>query len=48
MGGADGDEALGNGKNLAFWAILILLLVTLFSVFQEGSSSGWYCRPFGL
>jgi len=40
MGGADGDKTLGNGKNLAFWAILILLLVTLFSVFQEGSSSG--------
>ena len=31
---------MGNAKNLAFWAILILLLVTLFSVFQDGSSSG--------
>jgi cell division protease FtsH len=30
---------LGNGKNLAFWAILILLVVTLFSVFQEGGTS---------
>jgi len=30
---------VGNAKNLAFWAILILLLVTLFSVFQQGSSS---------
>ncbi|MEO0819600.1 MAG: ATP-dependent zinc metalloprotease FtsH [Pseudomonadota bacterium] len=28
---------MGNAKNLAFWAILILLLVTLFSVFQDGS-----------
>jgi len=28
---------LGNAKNLAFWAILILLLVTLFSVFQDGN-----------
>ena len=30
---------MGNAKNLAFWAILILLLVTLFSVFQEGGGS---------
>jgi len=30
---------LGNAKNLAFWAILILLLVTLFSVFQDGAGS---------
>ncbi|MEM1384524.1 MAG: ATP-dependent metallopeptidase FtsH/Yme1/Tma family protein, partial [Pseudomonadota bacterium] len=30
---------MGNAKNLAFWAILILLLVTLFSVFQDGSRS---------
>jgi cell division protease FtsH len=30
---------LGNAKNLAFWAILILLLVTLFSVFQQGGSA---------
>ncbi|MEM9781980.1 MAG: ATP-dependent zinc metalloprotease FtsH [Pseudomonadota bacterium] len=31
---------MGNAKNLAFWAILILLLVTLFSVFQDGSGNG--------
>ncbi|MGF1447160.1 MAG: ATP-dependent zinc metalloprotease FtsH [Pikeienuella sp.] len=31
---------MGNAKNLAFWAILILLLVTLFSVFQDGAGSG--------
>ena len=31
---------MGNPKNLAFWAILILLLVTLFSVFQDGTSTG--------
>ncbi|MBK0399353.1 ATP-dependent zinc metalloprotease FtsH [Limibaculum sp. M0105] len=31
---------MGNAKNLAFWAILILLLVTLFSVFQDGSPAG--------
>ncbi len=37
--GDSGDETLGNAKNLAFWAILILLLVTLFSVFQEGGGS---------
>ncbi|MEM6972197.1 MAG: ATP-dependent zinc metalloprotease FtsH [Pseudomonadota bacterium] len=30
---------MGNAKNLAFWAILILLLVTLFSVFQDGSNT---------
>jgi len=30
---------LGNAKNLAFWVILILLLVTLFSVFQDGGST---------
>jgi cell division protease FtsH len=30
---------LGNAKNLAFWAILLLLLVTLFSVFQDGGST---------
>ena len=30
---------MGNAKNLAFWAILLLLLVTLFSVFQDGSST---------
>ncbi|MEM1345403.1 MAG: ATP-dependent metallopeptidase FtsH/Yme1/Tma family protein, partial [Pseudomonadota bacterium] len=30
---------MGNAKNLAFWAILILLLVTLFSVFQDGGRS---------
>ncbi|HUF55956.1 MAG TPA: ATP-dependent metallopeptidase FtsH/Yme1/Tma family protein, partial [Thermohalobaculum sp.] len=28
---------MGNAKNLAFWAILLLLLVTLFSVFQDGA-----------
>jgi len=28
---------VGNAKNLAFWAILILVLVTLFSVFQDGT-----------
>ena len=27
---------MGNAKNLAFWAVVILLLVALFSVFQEG------------
>ncbi len=31
---------MGNAKNLAFWAILILLLVTLFSVLQDGTGSG--------
>ncbi|MEO0621313.1 MAG: ATP-dependent zinc metalloprotease FtsH [Pseudomonadota bacterium] len=31
---------MGNAKNLAFWAILILLLVTLFSVFQDGAGNG--------
>ena len=30
---------MGNAKNLAFWAILILLLVTLFSVFQGGGAT---------
>tara|TARA_B100002003_G_C14132881_1_gene544831 strand:- start:244 stop:2163 length:1920 start_codon:yes stop_codon:yes gene_type:complete len=30
---------LGNAKNLAFWAVVILLLVALFSVFQEGGGS---------
>jgi len=30
---------LGNAKSLAFWVILILLLVTLFSVFQDGGST---------
>src|SRR5690606_2619516 len=28
---------MGNAKNLVFWAILILLMVTLFSVLQDGS-----------
>jgi len=38
---------LGNAKNLAFWAILILLLVTLFSVFQDGAgNSGGRSMPF--
>ena len=27
---------MGNAKNLAFWAVVILLLVALFSVFQQG------------
>ena len=31
---------LGNAKNLVFWAILILLMVTLFSVLQDGSGTG--------
>ena len=30
---------MGNAKNLAFWAVVILLLVALFSVFQEGGGS---------
>ena len=30
---------MGNAKSLAFWVILILLLVTLFSVFQDGGST---------
>jgi cell division protease FtsH len=34
-----GDNTLGNPKNLAFWAILLLLLVTVFSVFQGGGGS---------
>jgi cell division protease FtsH len=37
--GKIGDDILGNVKNLAFWAILLLLLVTLFSVFQDGSAT---------
>ena len=38
---------MGNAKNLAFWAILILLLVTLFSVFQDGAgNSGGRSMPF--
>ena len=31
---------MGNAKNLVFWGILILLLVTLFSVLQDGTGSG--------
>jgi len=31
---------LGNAKNLIFWGILILLLVMLFSVLQDGGSAG--------
>ncbi|MEM9060897.1 MAG: ATP-dependent zinc metalloprotease FtsH [Pseudomonadota bacterium] len=31
---------MGNAKNLVFWGILILLMVTLFSVLQDGSGSG--------
>jgi cell division protease FtsH len=30
---------LGNAKNLAIWAVVILLLVALFSVFQESGSN---------
>ncbi|SES80661.1 ATP-dependent zinc metalloprotease FtsH [Oceanicella actignis] len=30
---------MGNAKNLAFWAVVILLLVALFSVFQDGGAS---------
>ncbi|MGG7565340.1 ATP-dependent zinc metalloprotease FtsH [Rhodovulum sp. DZ06] len=30
---------MGNAKNLAFWAVVILLLVALFSVFQESGSN---------
>lgn len=33
------DQPLGNTKNLVFWGVLILLLVTLFSVMQDGSGS---------
>ena len=31
---------MGNAKNLIFWGITILLLVTLFSVLQDGSGNG--------
>ncbi|MEM0987960.1 MAG: ATP-dependent zinc metalloprotease FtsH [Pseudomonadota bacterium] len=31
---------MGNAKNLVFWGILILLMVTLFSVLQDGSNGG--------
>ena len=31
---------MGNAKNLIFWGITILLLVTLFSVLQDGNSGG--------
>ncbi|MEM1159672.1 MAG: ATP-dependent zinc metalloprotease FtsH [Pseudomonadota bacterium] len=31
---------MGNGKNIVFWGILILLLVALFSVMQDGNSGG--------
>ncbi|MFT7027164.1 MAG: cell division protease FtsH [Paracoccaceae bacterium] len=30
---------MGNAKNLAIWAVVILLMVALFSVFQEGGSN---------
>ncbi|MEM6488798.1 MAG: ATP-dependent zinc metalloprotease FtsH [Pseudomonadota bacterium] len=30
---------MGNAKTMAFWAILILLLLTLFTVFQDGSGA---------
>ncbi|MEL6793402.1 MAG: ATP-dependent metallopeptidase FtsH/Yme1/Tma family protein, partial [Pseudomonadota bacterium] len=29
---------MGNAKNIAFWAVAILLLVALFNVFSEGAS----------
>ena len=32
------ERELGNAKNFAFWAVVIVLLVALFSVFQEGGS----------
>jgi len=35
---------LGNAKNLAFWAVVILLLVALFSVFQEGGGGSQGAR----
>ncbi|MDF2233554.1 ATP-dependent zinc metalloprotease FtsH [Albimonas sp. CAU 1670] len=35
---------MGNAKNLAFWAVVILLLVALFSVFQEGGSGAQGAR----
>ena len=31
---------MGNGKNLLFWGVLLLLLFTLFSVLNEGGSNG--------
>ena len=31
---------MGNAKNLVFWGVLLLLLVTLFSVLQDNSGSG--------
>ncbi len=30
---------MGNGRNLAFWAILLFLLVVLFNIFNSGSTS---------
>jgi cell division protease FtsH len=36
----DREESLGNAKSLAFWAIVILLLVALFSVFNSGGPGG--------
>ncbi|MFO7857259.1 MAG: ATP-dependent metallopeptidase FtsH/Yme1/Tma family protein, partial [Paracoccaceae bacterium] len=35
---------MGNAKNLAFWAVVILLLVALFSVFQEGGGGSQGAR----
>ncbi len=35
---------MGNAKNLAFWAVVILLLVALFSVFQEGGGTNQGAR----
>ena len=38
---------MGNAKNLAFWAILILLLVMLFTMLQNGGATGEGSnRPF--
>ena len=34
------EFVLGNAKNLIFWGITILLLVTLFSVLQDGNGAG--------
>src|SRR5690625_1404964 len=33
------ERSLGNSRNLVFWAILVLLMVTLFSVLQDGSGA---------
>jgi len=36
---------LGNVKNLVFWGILILLLVTLFGVFRDDAAGGRNAKP---